>query len=242
MAIELEVFDSEQELDRAAAEWLAARVRPKAVLGLATGNTPIGMYRQLVEMHRRGALSFAGVRAINLDEYVGLSREHPQSFAAFMDEHLFRWVDFSPEDRHIPNGAAPDPAQEAERFEKLYWEIGPVDAQVLGIGSNGHIGFNEPGTPFDSTTQVVELAEATRIANAAAFGSPDAVPKLAITLGIRNIMASREILLLAKGSSKAEAIRRTLKEAPTPEVPASVLQTHPRVTVFVDRGAAELLK
>jgi len=241
MAIDVQIFESEQELDRKAAEWLAARVRPGAVLGLATGNTPIGMYRELAAMHRRGQISFAGVRAINLDEYVGLSREHPESFAAFMEEHLFRWVDIAPEDRHIPNGAAPDPVQEAERYEKLYWEIGPVDAQVLGIGSNGHIGFNEPGTPFDSVTHVVELAEATRIANAPAFGSPEAVPRYAITLGIRNIMAAREIILLAKGASKAEAISRTLKETPTPEVPASVLQTHPNVIVLLDREAAKLL-
>lgn len=238
MSFLLEVFDSQQALDRAAAEWVAARVRPGVVLGLATGSTPVGMYKELVEMHRRGELTFAAVRTLNLDEYVGVGPDDPGSFAAYMEAHLFRWVDIAPGDRHIPDGLHPDPEAEAARYERLYWEVGPVDAQVLGIGTNGHIGFNEPGTPFDQSTHVVELAWETRLANAGAFGSPEAVPARAITLGIRNILAAREILLLAKGGSKADAVRKALRGEPTPHVPASSLQLHPKVTVYLDRDAA----
>ena len=242
LPIAVKIFDSEEALDRAAAEWVAARVRPGAVLGLATGGTPVGMYKELVEMHRMGELKFAGVRSFNLDEYVGLGSDHPQSFAYYMRERLFRWVDIGDGDWHIPNGANPDPVDEAARYDRLYWELGPVDAQILGIGTNGHVGFNEPGTSFDTATHVVDLAQATKEANAIAFGSPDAVPSKAITLGIRNIMAAREILLLAKGASKAEAIRRTLKEEPTPDVPASILQRHPQATLYLDRAAAQLVE
>lgn len=241
LPIKVEIFDTEEALDQAAARWLAARVRPGAVLGLATGGTPLGLYRRLVEMHRAGELSFAGVRSFNLDEYVGLASDHPQSYAAYMREHLFNWVDIEEGDWHIPDGANPDPAAEAARYDRLYWELGPVDAQILGIGTNGHIGFNEPGTRFEQSTHVVRLAQSTREANAAGFGSPDAVPSQAITLGIRNILAAREILLLAKGASKAEAVRRTLKEEPTPDVPASVLQRHPNAFIYLDREAAKLL-
>lgn len=241
MPLTVEIFDSEEELDEAAAAWLAARVRAGAVLGLATGGTPVGLYRRLVEMHRAGKLSFKGVRTFNLDEYVGLGPDHPQSYATYMRERLFRWVDIDAGDWHIPNGAAPDPEAEAERYDRLYWELGPVDAQVLGIGVNGHIGFNEPGTPFDQKTHVIELDQATKLANAAAFGSVDAVPSRAITLGIRNIMAAREILLMAKGASKAEVLRRALKEEPTPDVPASVLQRHANVYFYLDKAAARLL-
>lgn len=241
MPFSLEVFDDPRELDRAAARWLAARVRPGAVLGLATGNTPMGMYRELVAMHRRGELSLAGVRTFNLDEYVGLGADDPRSYAAYMLEHLFRWVDIAPGQWHIPDGLNPDPEEEASRYDRLYWELGPCDVQVLGIGRNGHIGFNEPGTPFDQGTHVVELAWETRLANAEAFGSPEAVPERAITLGIRNILAAREILLLAKGASKAEAVRRALEEEPSPDLPASALQLHPRVTVYLDREAARAI-
>jgi len=241
LAFSVHVFDSEQALDRAAAQWVAARVRPGAVLGLATGGTPLGMYKELVEMHRRGELSFASVRTFNLDEYVGLAADDPRSYAWYMEQHLFRWVDIGSGDWHIPNGMHPDPEEEAARYDRLFWEIGPADAQVLGIGANAHIGFNEPGTPFDRATHVAELAWQTRVANAAPFGSPQAVPDRAITLGIRNILAAREILLLAKGASKAEAIRKALRETPTPDVPASALQHHPQVTVYLDREAARNL-
>lgn len=241
MPIKVEIFETEEALDEAAASWLAARIRPGAVLGLATGGTPLGLYRRLVEMHRSGNLSFKGVRSFNLDEYVGLAPDHPQSYATYMRERLFRWVDIDAGDWHIPNGAAADPEAEAKRYDALYWELGPVDAQVLGIGVNGHIGFNEPGTPFDQGTHVVTLARSTREANAAGFGSLDAVPELGITLGIRNIMAAREILLMAKGASKAEAIRRALTEEPAPGLPASVLQRHPNTVFYLDRAAARLL-
>src|SRR5690606_3834006 len=159
LPIKVEIFDTEEALDQAAARWLAARVRPGAVLGLATGGTPLGLYRRLVEMHRAGELSFAGVRSFNLDEYVGLASDHPQSYAAYMREHLFNWVDIEEGDWHIPDGANPDPAAEAARYDRLYWELGPVDAQILGIGTNGHIGFNEPGTRFEQSTHVVRLAQ-----------------------------------------------------------------------------------
>ena len=149
LPIKVEIFDTEEALDRAAAGWrCGARVVPELCSGWRRAGRLLGLYRRLVEMHRAGELSFAGVRSFNLDEYVGLAPDHPQSYAAYMREHLFNWVDIAERDWHIPDGADPDPAAEAARYDRLYWELGPVDAQILGIGTNGHIGFNEPGTPF----------------------------------------------------------------------------------------------
>lgn len=243
MSFELWVCDSEREFDRVAAEWVAAHLSaPDPVLGLPTGGTPEGMYRELVRMHREEGLCFRTARAFNLDEYVGLPADHPQSYAHYMRERLFRHVDIDPERTHIPNGLSDDPSTEARRYEELLSTHGPVGAQVLGIGTNGHIGFNEPGTPFDSRTHVVTLAEETRRANARFFDSIDDVPRLAITMGIASILEARSILLLAKGSGKSKALKKAFAEPPTIDVPASALQSHPDVTILADPDAAAGLK
>ena len=192
-------------------------------------------------MHREEGLSFKSARTFNLDEYVGVGKDHPQSYARYMYERLFRHVDIDHSRTHIPDGLCADPQEAAARYEELLAAFGPVGAQVLGIGANGHIGFNEPGTPFDSRTHVVELTEETRRANARFFRSIDEVPRLAITMGIANILEASSILLLAKGRAKREALRRAFTEPPTPEVPASALQAHRDVTLLVDREAGEVL-
>lgn len=215
--------------------------KPDLVLGLATGSTPIGLYARLVQAYRKGELSFSRARAVNLDEYVGLPPNHDQSYAYFMRYHLFDHIDM-PEDAHaIPNGLAPDLEAECARYEAKIQSLGGVDLQILGIGTNGHIGFNEPGTPFDSRTHVTTLTEETRKANARFFEKLEDVPKLAITMGLATIMESREILLLASGSSKQEAIRRLVHEQVTTDLPASILKQHARVTVIVDEEAGAFI-
>lgn len=238
------ILDVEEEFDRAAADWLCARLeRPgEVVLGLATGSSPVGLYRELVRRYREGAISFARARTFNLDEYVGLGADHPQSYARFMRERLFDHVDMDLERAHIPDGKAADPEAEARRYEALLQRFGPIDAQILGIGTNGHIGFNEPGTPFSARTHVVTLAEETRRSNARFFASIDEVPRQAITMGIANILEAREILLLARGEAKAEALAKAFCEPPTPAVPASALQNHSSVTLLLDRAAAKGLE
>ena len=235
------VLDAQADFDRAAADWVCERMqrKPGTVLGLATGSSPVGLYRELVRRYREGRISFRGVRTFNLDEYVGLPPGHPQSYTRFMAEHLFDHVDIDRSRAHLPRGDCADPQAEALRYEALLAEYGPIDAQVLGIGTNGHIGFNEPGTPFSARTHVVELTEETRTSNARFFASPDEVPRRAITMGIANILESREILLLARGPRKVEALRRSFCEPPTPDVPGSALQHHPRVTLLLDRAAAQ---
>ncbi|MBE3596903.1 MAG: glucosamine-6-phosphate deaminase [Hydrogenibacillus sp.] len=213
--------------------------RPELVLGLATGSTPIGVYARLVEAYRAGKISFARARAVNLDEYVGLSSDHPQSYAYFMREHLFGHIDMPPSAHDIPNGMAPDLEAECARYEAHIRALGGVDLQLVGIGTNGHIGFNEPGTPFTARTHVVELTASTREANARFFNSMEEVPTHAVTMGLGTIMEAREIILLASGASKREAIRRLYDEAPNVDLPASVLKEHPRVVVIVDEAAAE---
>lgn len=239
MSLAIWVCESDYDFDRVAAEWVAAHLEgPDPVLGLPTGGTPEGLYRELVRMHREEGLSFRSARTFNLDEYVGLAADHAQSYAHYMRERLFRHVDIDPSRTHIPNGLCEDPDEEARRYDALLREHGPIRAQVLGIGSNGHIGFNEPGTAFKTRTHTVKLTEETREANARFFESIDEVPRLAVTMGIANILESEAILLMAKGSSKQEALKRAFTEPPSIDVPASALQTHADVTVLVDREAA----
>lgn len=214
------------------------KAQPDLVLGLATGSTPVGTYRRLVDAFRRGEISFARVRTVNLDEYVGLAPDHPQSYARFMREQLFDHVDLPADAWDIPRGTAADLEAECARYEAHIRELGGIDLQLLGIGTNGHIGFNEPGTPFDARTHVVALTASTREANARFFERPEDVPTHAVTMGLGTILEAREILLLASGPSKREAIRRLYHEGPSPDLPASALKHHPRVTVIVDEAAA----
>ena len=231
-----------EQMSRIAADIIADIVRrnPSAVLGLATGSTPVGMYKLLSQFVEEKKTSFKKVRTVNLDEYVGLGAEHEQSFAHFMRTHLFDSVDVAPNNTHIPNGLADDPQSECDRYHRLLQQL-PQDVQVLGLGSNGHIGFNEPDTPFDSTTHTVRLAESTVRDNARFFASREEVPQTAITMGISEIMNARKIIVLASGKNKAQAVRAMVEGEVTPACPASVLQNHADCTVIVDEDAASLL-
>ncbi|QTX32358.1 glucosamine-6-phosphate deaminase [Aminithiophilus ramosus] len=231
------------QMSRKASYIVASRVilNPKCVLGLATGDTPKGLYRELAFLFRAGDVDFSGVTTFNLDEYVGLAPDHPNSYQSYMREHFFRFVNVSPGRRHIPDGTVPDLAAECRRYEAAIERAGGIDLQILGLGRDGHIGFNEPDVKFETGTHVVTLAESTLEANARFFAHAGDVPRSAISMGIRTIMSARRILLLAAGAEKAEAIRGAVLGAVTPDLPASVLQLHPNVTVIVDEAAARTL-
>ncbi|MFC0187768.1 glucosamine-6-phosphate deaminase [Fictibacillus aquaticus] len=227
-----------EEMSVLAAEMIEAKVRnqPDAVLGLATGGTPLGTYRHLVESAAARHLSFRRVKTVNLDEYVGIPASHPQSYHSYMKENVFDPLGILPENSHLPNGETLELTAECARYDKLIQELNSVDLQVLGIGQNGHIGFNEPGTPFNSSTHVVELTESTLRANAKYFKG-EKQPVQAITMGIGTILKSKEILLLASGSSKKEAISALMSGIRDENVPATALVSHPSVTVIADSEA-----
>jgi len=213
----------------------------KPVLGLATGSTPEGMYQALIKAYQEKHVSFKDVTTFNLDEYIGLGKEDPNSYHHFMDEHLFNHVDIDQNETFVPPGNTDNHEQACLDYEQNMHRHGDIDLQVLGLGVNGHIGFNEPGTPFDTRTHVIELDQSTREANARFFDSIDDVPTHAITMGIETIMESKQILLLASGDSKKEAVQRLVNGEETPDFPASILHRHNNVTVILDRDAASLL-
>ena len=216
------------------------RRKPASVLGLATGSTPLGVYRLLGEYHKNGE-DFSRLLTFNLDEYVGLPGDHPQSYRYYMEENFFSKVGIDRTRTHIPKGVASDLEAECRRYDELIRSTGGIDLQLLGIGSNAHIGFNEPGTPFGSETQVVDLAASTISDNARFFASLEEVPTKAISMGIKSIMQAKSIVLMANGGSKADAVLAAVKGPVTPDVPASVLQLHPSVTIVVDQAAASRL-
>jgi len=233
-----------QELGKKAAAIIIEHVKakPDAVLGLATGSTPQTTYRELIREHKENGTSYRQVTTVNLDEYIGLSPEDPNSYHYFMKKELFEAIDITKENTHLPNGEAADLEAECRRYDDLIRSVGGIDLQLLGIGRNGHIGFNEPGTSFQTRTHVVELAEDTRKANARFFPSLDAVPTSAITMGIQNILESKRILLLASGPAKAEAMARLLNQREITEAfPASCLHLHDDVTVIADEAALSLV-
>ena len=236
------VYDNTEELYKNAANLIANLIKsnPNARLGLATGSTPIKVYEQLVNQCKRDELSFKNVNTFNLDEYIGLGTDHPQSYAYFMKDHLFSHIDIKKENIHIPSGIVSYINQEMRDYDTLL-EQNPIDMQLLGIGSNGHIGFNEPGTPFDSKTHVITLDEQTRLDNARFFNTLDEVPKRAITMGISSIMQAKEIIIIATGAQKAEAIKKMIKGPVDVSLPASILQLHPKVHVFLDQQSAKEL-
>ncbi|WP_058305942.1 glucosamine-6-phosphate deaminase [Gracilibacillus massiliensis] len=205
------------------------------VLGLATGSTPIGLYKKLISEHRDGTISFKNTVTFNLDEYIGLPAEHANSYRQYMNNQLFQHIDIPSNQTNIPNGMAVDFHEECRRYDALIEEAGEIDLQILGLGNNGHIGFNEPGTPFNQSTHIVELAPSTIEANARFFDSLDEVPTQAITMGIETIMRSKEILLLVAGEEKKDAYRQLLKGKVTEDFPASVLHNHKNCTVIVDK-------
>ncbi|WP_026907096.1 glucosamine-6-phosphate deaminase [Paucisalibacillus globulus] len=226
-------------MSEAASTFLIERINrldnPK--LGLATGSTPEGLYKNIIEKHKQGDVSFKNVKSFNLDEYVGLEKNDPNSYYFFMKDKLFDHVDISLDNVRVPNGVAADLQQECQDHEEAIKAAGGIDVQLLGIGANGHIGFNEPGTPFTSKTQVVNLDESTIQANSRFFNTIEEVPTQAISMGIDTIMNSKEILLLISGESKAEALAKLVSGEVTEEVPASVLNNHPNVTVIADEAA-----
>ena len=233
-----------QDMSRKAANLISAQVimKPDSVLGLATGSTPIGAYQQLVEWFKNGDLDFSTVKSVNLDEYKGLPRTNDQSYYYFMHENLFDKVNINPANTHLPDGTEPDSDKECARYEALIQSLGGVDLQLLGLGHNGHIGFNEPSDHFVKETHVVDLTESTIEANARFFASADDVPKQALTMGIGCIMAARRILLIASGADKADAIYKTVCGPITPECPASILQLHPDVVLVCDEAALSKLE
>ncbi|MBD5133095.1 MAG: glucosamine-6-phosphate deaminase [Clostridiales bacterium] len=231
-------------MSRRAAAVIAAQVvaKPDCVLGLATGSTPVGAYKQLIEWNKQGDLSFAEVRSVNLDEYVGLAPTHDQSYRYFMQTNLFDHVDIVPENTNVPSGQAADAAAECARYEGVVAELGYADLQLLGLGRNGHIGFNEPCDHFPVATHLVDLTQSTIEANARFFASADDVPKQALTMGIGTIMKARKILIVASGADKADAVWKAFAGPITPEMPASILQLHPDVTLVADEAALSKLK
>ena len=232
------------DLSRKAANIISAQIimKPDGVLGLATGSTPVGAYKQLIAWYEKGDLDFSQIRSVNLDEYKGLSGEHDQSYRYFMNHNLFDHVNINKKDTNVPNGLAEDAEAECARYNQVIADLGGIDLQLLGIGGNGHIGFNEPCQVFEKGTHVVTLTEETRQSNARFFDSIDDVPTHALTMGIGNIMAAKKILLLASGEAKAKAVYDSCFGPVTPNVPASVLQLHSDVIVIADEAALTLVR
>lgn len=237
-------FESQDKLNEAGAGIIAGLVQtnPKAVLGLATGGTPVGIYKDLVETHRQGMVSFKSVTTFNLDEYVDLPVDHPESYHAYMQQHLFAHIDANPAKIHIPDGNAGDLEQECIRYNSLLDDAQQIDLQLLGLGHNGHIGFNEPDHSLMSGTHIVKLKEETRVANARFFDSIDEVPTHALTMGVGTILKAKMILLVVRGADKAEIVHRALTGPITTECPASLLQTHPHVVVLLDSESWRLFE
>lgn len=231
------------EMSRKAANIISAQIimKPDAVLGLATGSSPIGTYKQLIDWYNKGDLDFSEIRSVNLDEYKGLDASNPQSYAYFMRHNLFDSVNIKLENTNIPNGLETDIEKECTRYNNIIKSLGGIDLQLLGIGNNGHIGFNEPGEAFEKETHCVKLTENTIQANARFFSSIDEVPTHAYSTGIKNIMQARSILLIASGEAKAEAMYQALFGPITPTVPASILQLHNNISIVADEAALSLI-
>lgn len=241
--MEIRVFDNAAQAGQAAAALFAAQLtrKPNSVLGLATGSTPIPTYRQLIYLYEQGAVDFSQAVSYNLDEYVGLSPEHPCSYHAFMMEELFNHVNMRPEAIHVPSGNVGDLASSSRAYDAAIEAAGGIDIQLLGIGRNGHIGFNEPGDCFIDGCHLVTLSQSTIEANTRFFHSADEVPRQAVSLGIGAIMRARQVVLIATGADKAQAIHDSVLENVTPQVPCSILRYHPNTLFLLDREAASLL-
>ena len=231
------------EMSRKAENVIGAQVimKPNCVLGLATGSSPIGTYKELIKRYEEGDLDFSQVKSVNLDEYKGLPRDNDQSYYYFMNDNFFDHINIDKANTNVPNGMEPDAEKECARYEELIASLGGVDLQLLGLGHNGHIGFNEPAPQFDKITHCVDLQESTIEANKRFFASADDVPRQAYTMGIGTIMQAKKILLIAGGKEKAEALKNSLYGPITPSVPASILQLHNDVTVIADEAALSLI-
>jgi glucosamine-6-phosphate deaminase len=231
------------EMSLKTARIIAAQVtlKPHCVLGLATGSTPVGTYKELIRLHLEEELDFSNVTTFNLDEYYGLSPEHEQSYHYFMQQNLFDYINIPRENTHIPDGLTRDVARTCAEYDNLVASLGGTDIQLVGIGDNGHIAFNEPNTVFVADTHLVDLDEDTIKANARFFESEAEVPRQAITMGMRSIFSAKLILLLASGPNKASAIARMIKGPIDPQLPASILQLHPNVVVIAGKEALALV-
>ena len=230
-------------MSRRAAQVIAAELirNPSCVLGLATGSTPVGAYKCLADWCKQGLISFKDVLSVNLDEYKGLSPEHDQSYRYFMQQNLFNHVDIRPENTRVPNGLAADPQEECAQYDAYIRSLGYADLQLLGLGRNGHIGFNEPGGSFIKETHVVDLTESTIDANARFFASADDVPRQALTMGVGCIMAARRVLVVASGADKADAVYNVVCGPIAPSCPGSILQLHKDVVLVADEAALSKL-
>ena len=229
-----------KDMSRKAANIISAQVimKPNCVLGLATGGTPVGAYAQLVEWYNKGDLDFSEVTTVNLDEYRGLPKEHPESYWSFMHKNLFDHVNIRPEAIHLPDGTNPDAVDACAKYNDIIHSVGGIDLQLLGLGPNGHIGFNEPGEAFELETHCVNLTPATIEANKRFFdGNADLVPKQAYTMGIKTIMQARKVLVVANGLAKAKAVKAVVSGPVTPECPGSILQMHPDFILVGDEEA-----
>lgn len=227
------------DASRKAANIISAQVilKPDCVLGLATGSSPLGIYTQLIKWYHKGDIDFSDVKAVNLDEYVGLGPEHDQSYAYFMRQNFFNHINMDIRNTHIPNGLDFDEKRECSRYDAVLKALGGVDLQLLGLGVNGHIGFNEPSDGFSGGTHCVELTRATIDANSRFFAGKEEVPRKAYTMGIRDIMAAKRVVMIATGAQKARAVRDCFWGPVTPDVPGSILQLHPDVTLVADEEA-----
>ena len=233
-----------QDVSRKAANIMSAQIimKPNCVLGLATGSSPVGTYKQLIEWYKKGDLDFSKIHTVNLDEYKGIDAENKQSYHYFMNQHLFSRVNIELQNTFVPDGMNENQDEECQRYEKLIAGLGGVDLQLLGLGRNGHIGFNEPGNHFEDGTHCVDLKESTIEANKRFFESADDVPKQAYSMGIGTIMRSKKILLVVSGEEKAQALKDSIYGPVTPEVPGSILRFHPDVTIIADEAAMSLIK
>ena len=235
--------DNKEEMGKKAASLVSSQIilKPESVLGLATGGTPLGMYKELINLYNKKEIDFKLVKTFNLDEYFGIGKENDQSYYYYMINNLFKFIDLPEKNINMPNGSAKDIAEECSRYEKAIKAAGGIDIQVLGIGTNGHIGFNEPDINFEAQTHLVKLEESTIKANSIYFENIEEVPTSAVSMGIKIIMNSRKIVLLASGLAKADAIYGLVKGKINPNLPASILQLHPDVTLIIDKDAASKL-
>ena len=240
----LRVVNSYEELSKVAASEFSKVIKekPNAILGLATGGSPIGMYKELIKMYENKELDFSKITTVNLDEYIGLNPEHSQSYRYFMNDNLFNHINIDVANTFVPNGLAKDLEVECKEYDKRIIELGGIDIQLSGVGNNGHIAFNEPDEHLSAGTHVISLTENTIEANARFFDNIDDVPRTAITMGVGGIMKAKKIILIASGESKAEAIKGLFSGKITTENPASMLQMHRDVTVIVDKEAAKLIE
>jgi len=241
--IKVIVVKDYDEMSQKAAEIFIQQIKekPNSILGLATGSTPLGTYKKLIKAHKNGEIDFSNIITFNLDEYYPIKKEHSQSYWYFMNENLFKYINIPPANINILDGPTKDVKKTCHDFEKKVKRSGGIDLQVLGIGQNGHIAFNEPGSSFDSRTRLIDLDENTIKANSRFFNSKDEVPKQALTMGLDTIMKAKKIILLASGENKAEAVKKSLEEPPNENMPASILQNHLDCTFIIDQEATSRL-